>query len=101
MGSTWSLKEIRSYQPLQRKLFQAVGGCFILSFDVDPVWPAGGTIVRSFVMNNLRHLEFTSHKNISCFSPAEDFSLKRKKSPHPLIPLIQSEPILTFLNNSF
>lgn len=25
MGSTWSLKEICSYQPLQRKLLQAVG----------------------------------------------------------------------------
>lgn len=25
MASTWSLKEIRSYQPLQRKLFHAVG----------------------------------------------------------------------------
>lgn len=25
MGCTWSLKEISSYQPLQRKLFQAVG----------------------------------------------------------------------------
>lgn len=57
MGSTWSLKEICSYQPLQRKLFHAVGFYhtqikstlrlfFSHHIDSNSSWPKDGSIVQ-------------------------------------------------------
>lgn len=61
MGSTWTLKEICSYQPLQRKLFHAVGFYHTEAPDTNSHWPLDGSIVQFLYSRGTLRFSLNSH----------------------------------------